>query len=423
MMPASVSTLLPAAPQAGTPAPGPAGADDSGAFGRELQRVTDAAADAGHAAPDDAAQDAAPTADTTERPATGKAGKRSVAATRTDRLLLPGGRTDTTPANAARADAPRDPTEWPGETADASSEGGDAPATADLSAWMASLLGAPAAGGPDRAANASSGPTPTGGRKPVGALPAEAAPAARALPAASSDAAAGWVDGARASQGARSRAAATDDKQAVGDAPTAGTTVRNDTPAAARAALLAEPATGRDTSASAPTGASTVGALPFTLNPAGPAAPTAAPPVEAALAVALNSPEFAPAVGAQIARFARDGIEHARLQLNPAEMGPIAVQVAVDGQQVRVDLIADIAATRQALEQSLPALAGALRDAGFTLSGGGVFQQARDGANAGDPRGAQPTPANGALRGAEATGRATEPARAARTQGLVDLFA
>lgn len=423
MMSAPVSTLLPATPQSGTPAPGPAGVEDSGAFGRELQRLSDAAAEAGRDAPGDAAQDAAPTTDVPDRPATGKAGKRSVAATRADRLLLPGGHADTSPTHAARADAPRDPTEWPGERADTAAQGDDAPATADLSGWMASLLGAPAAGRPDEAVNANSGPVPRGGRKPAGALPADAAPAARALPAASGDPTAGLVDSARASPGARSRVVAIDDKQAVGDVPTTGTTVRTDPSAATRTALRAELLPGRDASASAPTSVNVVGLSTFTLNPAGPAAPASAPPVEAAVASPLNSPEFAPAVGVQIARFARDGIEHARLQLNPAEMGPIAVQVAVDGQQVRVDLVADIAATRQALEQSLPALAGALRDAGFTLTGGGVFQQARDGANAGDPRGAQPTPVNGALRGAEATGRAAEPARTARTQGLVDLFA
>ena len=33
--------------------------------------------------------------------------------------------------------------------------------------------------------------------------------------------------------------------------------------------------------------------------------------------------------------------------------------------------------TRQALEQSMPLLAGSLREAGLTLSGGGVFEQPR----------------------------------------------
>ncbi|MDO8375875.1 MAG: flagellar hook-length control protein FliK, partial [Aquabacterium sp.] len=81
-------------------------------------------------------------------------------------------------------------------------------------------------------------------------------------------------------------------------------------------------------------------------------------------------------LGAQISLFARDGVQSARLQLNPAEMGPISVQIALDGSAARVDFQADLAGTREVIEASLPALAGALQDAGLTLAGGGVFQQA-----------------------------------------------
>jgi flagellar hook-length control protein FliK len=194
-----------------------------------------------------------------------------------------------------------------------------------------------------------------------------------------------------------------------------------------RPALRADSAAGQEVAARTTSAAVSVNAVIGPPPPPPGAALASAPapttPVDAALPAPLNGPDFAPALGTQIAHFARNGIEHARLQLNPAEMGPIAVQLAMDGQQVRVDLVAEIAATRQALEQSLPALAGALRDAGFTLTGGGVFQHARDGNQAGDSRGAPPAPSAAALRGAEASGGVAEPARAARLQGLVDLFA
>ena len=98
-------------------------------------------------------------------------------------------------------------------------------------------------------------------------------------------------------------------------------------------------------------------------------------PIEARIAAPLDSPAFAPALGAQISLFARDGVQTARLQLNPAEMGPIAVQIALDGHNARIEFQADRAATREVIEASLPALAGALQDAGLTLAGGGVFQQ------------------------------------------------
>ena len=46
------------------------------------------------------------------------------------------------------------------------------------------------------------------------------------------------------------------------------------------------------------------------------------------------------------------------------------VQLALDGSKVTVELAAEVEATRVALEQALPSLAGALHEAGFTLAGG-----------------------------------------------------
>ena len=138
--------------------------------------------------------------------------------------------------------------------------------------------------------------------------------------------------------------------------------------------------------------------------------------------VAPDSPQFPGMLGARVAAMVRDGVEQARIALNPAELGPVSVQIELAGTQVRVDLAAEVEATRIALEQALPALAGSLREAGFTLAGGGVFQQARDGGS-GDP-------ASGGNRqdGGSPTTRAVaaEPGpapRAHRPQGLVDLYA
>jgi flagellar hook-length control protein FliK len=149
-------------------------------------------------------------------------------------------------------------------------------------------------------------------------------------------------------------------------------------------------------------------------------------PFEARVDAALQSPEFAPMFGARIATLARDGIEQARIALNPAEMGPVSVQLELSGTQVRVELAAEIEATRVALEQALPALAGSLREAGFTLAGGGVFQQARGDASGqgGEGRGA----AGGFAMAGDQRGFAVDGNPAARTggrapQGLVDVYA
>lgn len=110
-----------------------------------------------------------------------------------------------------------------------------------------------------------------------------------------------------------------------------------------------------------------------------------------------DAPEFPKALGTQLSVLAQDGIQHAELHLNPVDMGPISVQIVLDGDQAKVDFGADSAATRQIIENGLPELAAALRDAGFTLSGGGVHSQAQntrggDGRSQGQGGGAQGEP-------------------------------
>jgi flagellar hook-length control protein FliK len=97
------------------------------------------------------------------------------------------------------------------------------------------------------------------------------------------------------------------------------------------------------------------------------------------LHAAIDEPGFGAALGSQVSLWVRDGVQEARLQLHPAELGPVTVQIALDGQAAHVDFTAAVAATRDSIEQSLPALAAALRESGFTLAGGGVSSHAGQG--------------------------------------------
>ena len=76
----------------------------------------------------------------------------------------------------------------------------------------------------------------------------------------------------------------------------------------------------------------------------------------------------------QVSVLARDGVQEAQLHLNPAQMGPISIRIALDGNQAQVDFAVDSAATRAVLESGFPELASALREAGLTLTGGGVSE-------------------------------------------------
>jgi flagellar hook-length control protein FliK len=135
-------------------------------------------------------------------------------------------------------------------------------------------------------------------------------------------------------------------------------------------------------------------------------------------------------MAARLSVLAADGVQSAQLHLNPADMGPVAVQIVLEGQQARIEFQADQADTRAVLERSLPDLAAALRDSGLTLSGGGVFQQfAGQDSSAAQDR----NETNGSRRsgraGADALPdtRSDLPARTAAlarpTQGVVDLYA
>lgn len=140
----------------------------------------------------------------------------------------------------------------------------------------------------------------------------------------------------------------------------------------------------------------------------------------AELAEPVGSPRFAPALGARVVTLVRDGVEQAQVRLNPAELGPIAVHIRVDGTRAEVEFSAAHALTRQALQDAVPALAGALRESGLTLAGGGVFEQPRESRDAdAAPRG-EPGARSGPHGSAESP--TAVPARA-RARGIVDLFA
>jgi flagellar hook-length control protein FliK len=145
-------------------------------------------------------------------------------------------------------------------------------------------------------------------------------------------------------------------------------------------------------------------------------------PFHAELRAALGSSEFAPSLGTQLSVLVRDGIEHAQLKLNPAEMGPIEVRIRLDGSQAQVDFSASQAGTRQALQDAVPALASALRESGLTLTGGGVFDQPRE------PRGEARQQARQGTTGLSDTTRDNTSATAGlprmpRARGVVDLYA
>lgn len=212
-------------------------------------------------------------------------------------------------------------------------------------------------------------------------------------------------------------AAAPTDKPALPEPVNAGATARN-----APSIETPMPAANHGPAAESMAVALPAAALPSHIGPTAALQPgaSAAPVAEARLTAAPGSPEFASQLGSQLTTFVRDGVRHARLHLNPAELGPLTVHIRIDGQAAQVHMAAEHGLTRQALEQSMPLLAGSLREAGLTLSGGGVFDQPRQARDD-----AQPGPAAGSLPSPETVDDlALHPGvTATRHRGVVDLVA
>lgn len=169
-----------------------------------------------------------------------------------------------------------------------------------------------------------------------------------------------------------------------------------------------------------------------TRAPAPAVAPAPAPapsplPTTAEVHAPVESPGFAPELAATVSVLARDGLHRAELRMHPVELGPVAVQITIEGSQARVDFGAEMAATRAAIEASWPALAASLRDEGLVLAGGSVSAQAQHGGDGRqgtpDQRAASFTPDGREPRAALAdTAPRTVVTRSLRAGG-VDLYA
>jgi flagellar hook-length control protein FliK len=89
---------------------------------------------------------------------------------------------------------------------------------------------------------------------------------------------------------------------------------------------------------------------------------------EQAIQTPVGAAGFGDEVAVSIAKLAADGVHEARLQLNPTELGPLAVRIEVADGAARIGIGAAHESTRQLLEATLPALAEAFKADGLTLA-------------------------------------------------------
>ncbi|MFA7505308.1 MAG: flagellar hook-length control protein FliK [Burkholderiaceae bacterium] len=153
-----------------------------------------------------------------------------------------------------------------------------------------------------------------------------------------------------------------------------------------------------------------------------PTVPGGPRPITLPIAAPLHSPAFPQALGQQLALALRMDLGQAELVLSPAELGPVRVELSLDGDSASVHFAAIHPETRQALEQSLPELRALFEEQGLSLADthvGAGFHRDDD---------AQPMPAAPSRETDQRSGTTTSGAIhptgvRSRPDALVDLFA
>jgi flagellar hook-length control protein FliK len=111
---------------------------------------------------------------------------------------------------------------------------------------------------------------------------------------------------------------------------------------------------------------------------------TASPPAGAAamhIGTPVQDAAWSNELGSRVVLMSGQQLQSARIQLSPAELGPITVNLVVDDGSADLTFHAHHALTRDAIEQALPRLREMLNDSGLTLGNATVSDQgvARDG--------------------------------------------
>ena len=101
-----------------------------------------------------------------------------------------------------------------------------------------------------------------------------------------------------------------------------------------------------------------------------------------------GTPQFSEELGGQVRVFVNNGLQEARLQLTPADLGKVQITINMEGEHARVVFVAETAVARDLLDQSMPRLREMLQQSGIQLAQGDVSDQAesqrREGSGGGD---------------------------------------
>jgi flagellar hook-length control protein FliK len=204
----------------------------------------------------------------------------------------------------------------------------------------------------------------------AGAAPVDAAFAGAAdSPSSPADALAPAAMGGAARGGARSNGAPPAALAVSVPAAAAAKAAANASANASAADALADlgkadsRAPGAESSLSDTSGNAAAGAAQLSVNT--PAVADAAPTPTLRVPAGMDTPEFGQGLADRVSWMVDNNLNGAKLQVNPPQLGPIEVRIAVQGNHAQVWLTSHSAVTRDALESSSPKLRDMLGAQGF----------------------------------------------------------
>jgi len=116
--------------------------------------------------------------------------------------------------------------------------------------------------------------------------------------------------------------------------------------------------------------------LPLAASPLNAGLAPAAAPTQATLTAPVTSNVWPQQLGQQLVQISqRGGDQHVKMQLNPAELGPLSISLKFSEQGAQAHFLSASAQVRQVLEQSIPQLREALAEQGISLGDTSVGEQ------------------------------------------------
>ncbi|AQU84586.1 MULTISPECIES: flagellar hook-length control protein FliK [unclassified Halomonas] len=117
---------------------------------------------------------------------------------------------------------------------------------------------------------------------------------------------------------------------------------------------------------------------PVSLSPQQPALPNS--PATISLGTPVTSPSWPSQLGQQLVQFTQRGGEHQiKMQLHPAELGPLSISLKVSEQGTQAHFLTASAQARQVIELAIPQLREALAEQGISLGETSVGEQGTSG--------------------------------------------